>query len=87
MYFRCKVRRLLENGVGAKLSDYDKRTPLHVASAEGHDKVTPPFSWSHSFVWPTTWVRIGRRARNLLSLFLSLSLSHGLPRSLLSLTS
>ena len=35
----AQVRRLIENGVNANLGDYDRRTALHVASAEGHDKV------------------------------------------------
>ncbi len=34
-----QVRRLIENGVDPNLGDYDRRTALHLAAAEGHDKV------------------------------------------------
>lgn len=33
------LKRLLENGVDPNLGDYDKRTALHVAAAEGQQKV------------------------------------------------
>jgi len=33
------VKRLVENGVDPDSADYDKRAALHIASAEGHDKV------------------------------------------------
>ncbi len=32
----CQVRRLLANGLRATDADYDNRTPLHLASSEGH---------------------------------------------------
>eukprot|EP00960_Hanusia_phi_P033537 750499-Hanusia_phi.AAC.11 len=35
----AQVRRLIENGVQPDLGDYDNRTALHVASAEGHEKI------------------------------------------------
>uniref|UniRef100_A0A0C3STI2 Uncharacterized protein n=1 Tax=Guillardia theta (strain CCMP2712) TaxID=905079 RepID=A0A0C3STI2_GUITC len=35
----AQVRRLIENGVQPNLGDYDNRTALHVASAEGHEKI------------------------------------------------
>jgi ankyrin repeat protein len=34
-----KVKRLVEFGVNPNGGDYDKRTAIHVASAEGHEKV------------------------------------------------
>ena len=35
----AQVKRLIENGVGPNMGDYDGRTALHLAAAEGHDKV------------------------------------------------
>ena len=35
----AQVKRLIENGVDPNMGDYDRRTALHLASAEGHDKV------------------------------------------------
>lgn len=32
----AEAERLIKNGVSAQCSDYDKRTPLHLAVAEGH---------------------------------------------------
>jgi ankyrin repeat protein len=34
-----QVKRLIENGVNPSSGDYDKRTALHIAAAEGQDKV------------------------------------------------
>ncbi len=34
------VRRFVENGVDPLVGDYDKRTALHIAAAEGQEKVT-----------------------------------------------
>ena len=34
-----QVKRLVEFGVDPNIGDYDKRTPIHVSSAEGHEKV------------------------------------------------
>lgn len=33
------MKLLLKNGVGASEGDYDKRTALHLACAEGHARV------------------------------------------------
>ncbi len=35
----AQVKRLVEFGVDPNIGDYDKRTPIHVSSAEGHEKV------------------------------------------------
>ena len=34
-----QVKRLIEFGVAPNIGDYDKRTALHVAAAEGHEKI------------------------------------------------
>ena len=34
-----QVRQLLKSGADPSLGDYDQRTPLHVAAANGHHKV------------------------------------------------
>ena len=33
-----QLKRLVENRAAINAGDYDKRTPLHLAAAEGHDK-------------------------------------------------
>jgi glutaminase len=33
-----QLKRLVENKADVNQGDYDKRTPLHLAAAEGHDK-------------------------------------------------
>jgi len=34
-----QVKRLIDNGVDPNKGDYDRRTALHLAAAEGNDKV------------------------------------------------
>ena len=34
-----QVKRLIDFGVAPNIGDYDKRTALHVSSAEGHEKI------------------------------------------------
>ena len=36
-----QVRQLLKSGADPSRGDYDERTPLHVAAANGHHKVPP----------------------------------------------